>query len=243
MSVENWRELPVLKPEQKVKPGDESQDLLEVQGSAVNKPRRTTDSSTNIRLLESLIEGKSACESWPIFVEKYGRLLYRWAMRWGADSHDAEEIMQETLILVFQKLEQYYLNPKSNFRSWLKTVAYRCWLQIQQARSDERLSGLQARMSPEVYRLIISDAARDDLLSEFERVACDEILEIAGKRVRSSVDESSWDCFYLMYFENLSGRQISERLSMSLSAVYSCLSRVRQRLKTEIQRIDDSFEI
>lgn len=205
--------------------------------------RTLHDSSTHLSLLASLIEGRSVSESWPVFVEKYGRLLYRWATRWGADSHDAEEIMQETLILIFQKLEQYYDQPRSNFRSWLKTVAYRCWLQIQQARKEERLADLSARMEPDALRLIASDAAREDLINEFDRVACDEILEMASQRVRSQVEKSSWACFQLMYYEKLPGHEIAERLGMSQTAVYTCLTRVRQRLKAEIQRIDDSFEL
>lgn len=201
------------------------------------------DSSTRLSLLASLIDGQSASESWPLFVDKYGRLLYRWAIRWGAGPHDAEEIMQETLILIFQKLEQYYHQPRSNFRSWLKTVAYRCWVQIMQDRKEDRLAELPARMPPDALRLISSDAARDDLIREFDRIARDEILEIACQRVRSLVDERTWDCFEMTYFENLRGQQIADRLGIAASTVFSNVCRVRQRLRFEIERLDDSFEI
>jgi len=204
--------------------------------------RTTQDSSTHLSLLASLIEGRSASQSWPIFVDKYGRLLYRWAGRWGAGSHDAEEIMQETLLLIFQKLEQFTRQPDSHFRSWLKTVAYRCWLQIQQARKEERLAVLRSRMTPDALRLISSDEARDDLIQEFDRFARSEILELASRRVAEQVEPKSWQCFELMCHEQLSGPEIATRLGMSQSAVYACVTRVRQRLKAEIQRIDDSFE-
>ena len=200
------------------------------------------NSSTNMSLLESLIQGRSASQSWPIFVEKYGRLLYLWATRWGAGSHDAEEIMQETLLLIFQKLEQFTRQPDSHFRSWLKTVAYRCWLQIQQARKEERLAVLRSRMTPDALRLISTDEAREDLIQEFDRFARSEILELASRRVAEQVEPKSWQCFDLMCHEQLSGPEIATRLGMSQSAVYACVTRVRQRLKAEIQRIDDSFE-
>lgn len=205
--------------------------------------RTTNDSSTHLSLLASLIEGRSASQSWPIFVDKYGRLLYRWAGRWGAGPHDAEEIMQETLILIFQKLEQYYHQPRSNFRSWLKTVAYRCWVQILQDRREQQLADLQTRMTPEAFRLISSDAARDDLISEFDRIARDEILEMACQRVCAQVEERSWACFELTYFEKLSGREIAERLGIAPASVFSNVSRVRQRLKRQIELLDDSFEL
>ena len=214
-------------------------------GATLNRANmpKLRDSSTNMSLLESLIQGRSASQSWPIFVEKYGRLLYRWASRWGAGPHDAGEIMQETLILIFQKLEQYCNQPRSNFRSWLKTVAYRCWVQILEDRKDDRLAALPARMSPNALRLISSDAARDDLISEFDRIARDEILEMACQRVRAQVDERTWACFELTYFEKLTGQQIAERLGIVASTVFSNVCRVRQRLKVEIERLDDSFEI
>lgn len=201
------------------------------------------ESPTHLSLLASLIEGRSASESWPAFVDKYGPLLFQWATRWGASSHDAEEIMQETLILIFQKLEQYVHHPRSNFRSWLKTVAYRCWLQIQQARKEDRLALLRSRMEPDALRLIGSEAAREDLINEFDRVARSEILELASQRVQKQVEPSSWACFHLMYFEKLAGHEIAERLGMSQTAVYTCLTRVRKRMKVEIRQMDDSFEL
>lgn len=201
------------------------------------------ESSTNLSLLASLIQGQSASQSWPMFVEKYGRLLYRWATRWGASPHDAEEIMQETLILIYQKLEQYFNQPRSNFRSWLKTVAYRCWLQILEDRDESRLQNLPARMSPEAMRLICSEEAGNDLVSEFDRIAIAEILELASQRVRQRVEESSWACFQLKYVEKLPCQQIAERLGMSLPAVYTCLSRVRQQLRGEIQAIDNTLDL
>jgi RNA polymerase sigma factor (sigma-70 family) len=202
----------------------------------------TLDSSTRLSLLASLIKGNSASESWPLFCEKYGRLLYRWAIRWGASPHDAEEIMQETMLLIYQKLGQYYSQPRSNFRSWLKTVAYRCWLQLIAARDEKCREGFSFRLDPEMLRLLCSPVASQDLFNEFDRLAISEILELASERVKSRVEVSSWACFEMMYVEKVSGPEIAEALGMQLSTVYSCISRVRHQLKEEIRRIDDTLE-
>jgi DNA-directed RNA polymerase specialized sigma24 family protein len=109
----------------------------------MSREKRLADSSTNLSLLASLAAGRSASDSWPIFVEKYGRLRVRWGQRWGARPEDCDEIIQETLILAFRNLHQYQSNPKSNFRSWLKTLAFRCW---QKVRDDmQRLQGLDLK--------------------------------------------------------------------------------------------------
>ena len=68
------------------------------------------------------MQGHAASESWPIFVEKYGRMMYRWSLRWGANPADAEEIVQETLVLIYQKIGSYKSYGNGTFRVWLKSV-------------------------------------------------------------------------------------------------------------------------
>jgi RNA polymerase sigma factor (sigma-70 family) len=207
----------------------------------MSREKRLADSSTNLSLLASLAAGRSASDSWPIFVEKYGRLLVRWGQRWGARPEDCDEIIQETLILAFRNLHQYQSNPKSNFRSWLKTLAFRCW---QKMRDDmQRLHGLDLkRFDDQTLRLLASAEACKDLLGTFDAIARLEILDLATQRVQKRVQRDTWLCFELMHVEKLTGKEVAERLMKSKEAVFKNVFQVRTMLKDEILAIDSEFQ-
>ena len=196
------------------------------------------DSATHLSLLESLMQGKAASESWPIFVEKYGRMMYRWSLRWGANPADAEEIVQETLVLIYQKIGSYKSYGNGTFRVWLKKVAYRCWLGM--IRSG-KLGG-HGRTEPLKYNHTLSQmasvGARRDLMAEFDRLANQEILELASFRTQNRVTASSWQCFQLTYVEHLSGQEAARRLGLNKNAVFVAVCRVRKTLREEILRLD-----
>lgn len=195
-------------------------------------------SSTDFSLLASLIRGRSASESWPLFVRKYGRLLYRWSVRWGAGSHEAEEVIQETLLAIHQKLDQYTVQPGSNFRAWLKTVAYHCWLQILQQRTLLRNSSATDYGQTGTADRVATAEARDDLVGLFERMANREIMDLAAQRVRQKVEPRSWLCFEMTYLEEMPGEEVAERLGISINAVYLTTSRLRRMIQEEVRRID-----
>lgn len=208
----------------------------------MSKETRLADSSTNLSLLASLAAGRSVSDSWPIFVEKYGRLLVRWGQRWGARPEDCDEIIQETLILAFRNLHQYLRNPKSNFRSWLKTLAFRCW---QKVRDDvQHMQGVELKKFDErTLRLLTTSEACNDLLRSFDAMARDEILELATQRVQSRVEPETWLCFELMHVAKLTGDEVATRLMKTRQAVFNNVYRVRRLLKNEILAIDSEFRI
>lgn len=219
---ENPPELPVT---------NESRDLPERPGDP------TLDSATDFNLLESLIRGESGSRAWEHFVVKYRRILGRWCLRWGASRHELDDVFQETLIQVHQSLSGYEKQPGKHFRSWLKTLAYRCWLQLLQKKNADR--GLFAedfdRTSHDDY---FSTAARDELIRHFDRIAEQEILEFACSRVRSGVEPQTWDCFRMTYFDQLPGEDVASSLGVSLNTVYLANSRCRRLLRQEIDRLD-----
>lgn len=201
------------------------------------------DSSTHHSLLASLLHNESKEETWPIFVEQYGQLLHSWSLRWGASEHDAEEVVQETLLTIYQKLVLYRKQDGVYFRSWLKKIAYRCWLGV--VKSNAVDGGTKASSGPEcgwLQRLARAEA-RDDLLAEFDRMATEEILEMASRRVAARVEATTWRCYEMTYFEGLASRQVAELLGMNAPAVLMATSRVRQLLRREIVAIDPTFQL
>ncbi len=198
------------------------------------------DSSTDLSLIESLAQGNPASRSWPIFVAKYGRLIYRWCLHWKAAPEDAEEVIQETLIAVYRRLETYQELEQCKFRSWLKTIAYRIWLEIHQTHQLARgqITGTVDKANS--YEILMTIEARDNLIKLFDDMATQEIFELASKRVRARVDTAQWQCFELSCLKQMPGKQISQQLQMTEGAVFTAISRVRKLVRDEVNLIESA---
>lgn len=197
-----------------------------------------SDSSTSHSLLACLVKGDSNDSAWPVFVEKYGQLLHRWSMRFGATNHDAEEVVQETLLKVYQNLGRYRFENGVPFRAWLKRVAYRCWLTLVSSRQNRAIGNHLRNFSPDALRLLTSPSARDDLIAEFDLMATQEILEFAHQKVAARVNQKSFQCYLMASHQGLKTQEIADRLDLNVSAVLMAISRVRKLLREEIRQLD-----
>lgn len=193
-----------------------------------------SDSSTNSNLIESIVHGQAL--AWPEFLAKYRRLLTRWCLRLGATPTEAEDVVQETMLKMHTRLGTYRKVEGSAFRCWLKTVAYRCWLDI----LETRIVRERSTDSHDTKMQLATQEARDDLQQLFERLADEEILEMACRNLQGRVEPLSWQCFRMNYFEQIPGQQVAETLDMSLNAVYLTTSRLRKMLRCEIQGIESA---
>src|SRR5499427_6156055 len=65
--------------------------------------------------------------AWEEFVDHYGRHIYRWCRQWKLQDADAEDVAQDILLKLTQKLRAFAYDPSRSFRGWLKTVAHHAW--------------------------------------------------------------------------------------------------------------------
>jgi DNA-directed RNA polymerase specialized sigma24 family protein len=62
-------------------------------------------------------------ESWRTFFDTYGRLLYRVAAKAGLTDAEAQDAVQETVIVVARKIPGFKYNPAlGSFKSWLMLI-------------------------------------------------------------------------------------------------------------------------
>ena len=54
------------------------------------------------------------------FVELYGSRIRGWCRRWGLQEADAEDVTQDVLLRLAQKLGTFQYDPARSFRGWLE---------------------------------------------------------------------------------------------------------------------------
>lgn len=171
-----------------------------------------------------------------IFIEKYSKLISGWCHRWGASVEDTEDIVQETLLVVFRKIAEFQYDPSLSFRAWLKTVSYHKWLQ---AVEHNRLVYPPVQESSMVmtYKSRLNLAV-EEFRQLLDRIAEQEIFNLACTKVRSRLSERVWLCFEQSELLNHPRSEIAERLGISTGYVQVNVFRVRQLVHAEIKALD-----
>src|ERR1700730_14633215 len=163
----------------------------------VNPMADTTLPMTRVTLLTQLRQDPSDQAGWDEFVERYGRHIYRWCRQWKLQDADAEDVTQDILMKLTQKLRAFTYDPSRSFRGWLKTVTHHAWRDF----ADSRLHAQRAVGTTQEQELMLTLEAREDLGRKLEEAFDLELLEAAKVRVRLRVAPRTWEAFRLMAFE------------------------------------------
>jgi RNA polymerase sigma-70 factor (ECF subfamily) len=164
-------------------------------------------------------------QAWTRFVQLYTPLLYHWARRLGLQEPDADDLVQDVLVLLVRKLPEFTYDCNKSFRSWLRTVTLNCWrnrcrrLELPRSADPADLDGL-------------SNSAAEDVLSETEyrQWLVGRALDLMQTEFQPTTWKACWECV-------VSGRaaaDVAAELGMSVGAVYVARSRVLSRLRQEL---------
>ena len=190
--------------------------------------------TTRVTLLTRLRRDPSDQAGWDEFVERYGRHIYRWCRRWKLQDADAEDVTQDILVKLTQKLRAFAYDPSRSFRGWLKTVAHHAWRDFVDSRRYARRAAGDGR----VQELMLTLEAREDLALRLEEAFDLELLDAAEVRVRLRVAPHTWEAFRLLALEGLPVAEVAARVRLQVAMVYVAKSKVQKMLQEEIEKLE-----
>jgi RNA polymerase sigma factor (sigma-70 family) len=190
--------------------------------------------TTRATLLSLLRQDPSDQAGWDEFVERYGRHIYRWCRQWKLQDADAEDVTQNILVKLTQKLRAFAYDPSRSFRGWLKTVAHHTWRDF----VDSRRSAQATAGDSQVQQLILSLEASEDLVRKLDEAFDLELLEVATVQVRLRVAPHTWEAFRLVAIEGLPAAEVAAMVQMQVAMVYVAKSKVQKMLQEEIRKLE-----
>src|SRR5580765_7582019 len=188
---------------------------------------------TRMSLLTQL-QRDSSDQAWDEFVERYGRHIYRWCRQWNLQDADAEDVTQDILLKLSQKLRTFRYDPSRSFRGWLKTVTHHAWRDFE----DGRRHAQPTAGDSQVQALMLTVKARDDLVQKLEEAFDVELLEAAKVRVRLRVAPHTWEAFRLVALEGMAAAKVANTVQMQVAMVYVAKSKVQRMLQEEIRKLE-----
>ena len=176
---------------------------------------------------------------WAEFFETYWRLIYGVARRAGLSDAEAQDVVQDTLVVVAKQMPGFRYDPaRGSFKAWLHTVIRsrlsRHW---RKARARPAVAtgggiGLEAGTEPEADL-----AAPPEFEAEWQREWEHNLLEAALRRVQAKVSSRQFLLFSLAVLREVPVATIRRQFDASLAQVYLAKHRVGKLLRAEVARM------
>lgn len=168
-------------------------------------------------LMGAIVNGDT--DAVPLIVERYRRPLHALLTRTLGADPDIDDVMQETWIRVIRSAHRY--DPAQPFTGWLFGIAWNL------TRDRWRLSKSTAADELPEDRAANDPSAEESMLrDERARIVRDEVAQLPERLAQAIL---------LRYFDELSEREVAERLGIPVGTVKS-------RVYSGLRKLAEAFE-
>jgi RNA polymerase sigma-70 factor (ECF subfamily) len=203
---------------------------------------QTTDEllPTRASLLERLKDWQND-SSWRDFYEAYKKLIYGVAIKHGLTNEEAEDVVQETMLIVARQMPSFKYDRKvGSFKAWLfKTTRWRIASQLRKrglVAGSDPVSDDDASEIPVPEEMI--DRAGIDTQALWDAEWSKSMLNAAIAKVRRHLDPQKYQIFDFYVNKQFSPEKIAKFFSIPVSQVYLAKHRVTEMIKEEIKAME-----
>ncbi len=181
----------------------------------------------DVQLIRRILSGDD--EAFSTLVQKHQKSVHALVWRKVNDFHHAEEITQDTFLQAYKKLST--LKNPNQFAGWLYVIANRrCinWLQ----RHKPAMQSLEDTSVAE-----IEESSYIHYAAEQREAADTEYRYEIVQKLLSKLPESERTVMTLYYLGEMTAKEISKFLGVSVNTITSRLRRARERLQKDQERM------
>ena len=167
--------------------------------------------------------------SFELIVVRMPGTLLGYLRRLAASREDAEDIVQETFVRAYRKIDRY--QPDWRLSTWLFTIGRRLWLNHRRQSQRARKTG---GVVAEIAKVADASDSGRTIDPAASMIATEERQQIW--RIASGVlSEPQYTALWLFYVEGLPVAEIARILRRSSASVKAVMFRARRRLLPEYQ--------
>jgi len=190
-------------------------------------------------MLEALHDAANE-PAWEAFDARYRPILVGFARNLGLTDSDAADVAQETLVRFIQDYrEGKYDRTKGRLGAWLVGIARYRILDLRRKRSTRH-----EVQSDGAVANAVGDLDPDRLQAAWDAEHRQAIMREAMTELRQTTktDERTIRAFELVVAHGRAPQQVAEELSISVHDVYLAKSRVAQRLREIVERLESTYD-
>ena len=178
-------------------------------------------------------------ESWADFFNTYWRLIYSAALKAGLNEAQAQDVVQDTIIVVAKKMKDFtYDRAIDSFKGWLLYLTRkRIALEYRRKELARVTSGSSESTDWALEANDLPDPAGFDLQSVWEQEWERNLWEAAITRVKKEVNAKQFQMFDLYTIKEKSAQEVARQLNVPVAQVYLAKHRISSLLKKELTRL------
>jgi RNA polymerase sigma factor (sigma-70 family) len=180
--------------------------------------------------------------SWREFFDTYWKLIYVAAIKAGLTDHEAEDVVQETIIGVARKMPDFHYDPAvCSFKGWLMHIT-RCRV-VDRFRRRRPQNVPLASPRPDTTTetsLNVPDPSADVLENIWDDEWQKNLVDVAMERVRRRAKPDQYQIFHLHAVKGLGVRDVAKLTGASLPKVYVTYHRIAKLVKAEVRRLEQT---
>ncbi|HPF41172.1 MAG TPA: sigma-70 family RNA polymerase sigma factor [Phycisphaerae bacterium] len=178
--------------------------------------------TTRVSLLLRIKDRQDA-SAWREFDAIYRPMLRKFALAYGADATEAEDVVQHCMTAIHEHIDRFEYDPaKGRFKGWLKTLV------------NNRIRNLLRKRRERVARTgefaAIPADSDDDPESLFEKIWLDQHLRHALKLVRREVEEKTFNAFVDYVIRERPVEEICAEYNLNPNQVHKSKYRLTKKL-------------
>jgi RNA polymerase sigma factor (sigma-70 family) len=210
------------------------------------KPLEIDPLKTRISLIDR-IRNLQNDEAWYEFVRIYRPLVVRFSLSWKVSAADAEDIAQNTLAWVADRIKDYEYRPATcPFRAWLlqkvrhliqdrfREIGRRGRVHV----SEEDVEGDSSHPPLEQLPDPKSLEWEDRWETEHQRA----LFDAASQAVRRQVGLKHFQAFDMCNVQGQPVEVVAQKLDVTTSFIHTATHRIRSKLKAEMARLQKQYE-
>lgn len=184
--------------------------------------------ATSVSLLDRLREEPSDV-SWARLVDLYSPLIRNWLGRNALFGQDADDQVQEVLLVVFRKLPEFRREPHVGaFRRWLKGITVNCLRRFWRARKARPAA---TGADDSLAMLDNLEDATSELSLLWDREHDQHVTKQLLTMIENEFEARTWAAFRRVTFDGVPAADVAAELGISANAVFIAKSRVLSRLR------------
>ena len=174
---------------------------------------------TNEQLIENCLKGNARAQE--LLYTNFGPKLMGVCFRYATSTQEAEDLLQDGFIKIFEKLDKY--SGIGSFEGWMRRIVVNTALD--NIRKNKKFL-LNTDLESEAYKLSSNDFIE-------ERLAAEDLM-----KVLQSIPLGYKTIFNLYAIEGYSHKEIAEQLDITTSTSKSQYSRAKALLRDKITKLN-----
>ena len=183
--------------------------------------------------------------SWQEFFDTYWKLIYGLARKLGLSEEDAQDVVQETMVSVANRMPNFKYDPElGSFKSWLRRLIRSRISDHMRKRGVETLP-LETEFEEEDESSLLVKEKPDKHLLTMEQFYEQEwrrnLLDAAIARVKRKLDPQKYQIFDFYVNKEWAPEKVAAAFKISVDQVYLAKHRVTEMIKNEAKRLENEM--